>query len=167
MIARGLCAALAVWAYFMIAGAAARTFPIPPDHPAATIDVPDDWRPMSIRDGVEGSAGAVAVRIAAEFISAPDLDAASAAATAKLRQSGVVVAPETRHAARRRYNGLDALKIDYSGTDPNGESDITIILLAMPAKAGFVAVCYWGEDEAQESVSNDLQSIADSVELAK
>jgi hypothetical protein len=109
----------------------------------------------------------VAVRIAAEFISAPDLDAASAAVTTKLRQSGVVVAPETRHAARRRYNGLDALKIDYSGTDPNGESDITIILLATPAEAGFVAVCYWGEDEAQESVSNDLQSIAESVELAK
>jgi hypothetical protein len=167
MIASGLCAGLAAWAYFTIAGAAARTFPIPPDHPVATIAVPDDWRPMSIRDGVEGSAMNVAVRIAAEFISAPDLDAASATATAKLRQSGVVVAPETRHAAPRRYNGLDALKIDYSGTDPNGESDITIILVAMPAKAGFVSVCYWGEDEAQESVSNDLQSIAESVELAK
>jgi hypothetical protein len=110
MIARGLCAALAVWAYFTIAGAAARTFPIPPDHPVATIDVPDDWRTTSIRDGVEGSPGSVAVRIAAEFISAPDLDAASVTITTKLRQSGVVVAPETRHAARRRYNGLDALR---------------------------------------------------------
>ena len=166
-IARGLRAALAVWAHFTIAGAAARTFSIPPDRPVATIDVPDDWRPMSIRDGVEGSAMSEAVRIAAEFISAPDLDAASATARAKLRQSGVVVAAETGRAARRLYNGLDALKIEYSGTDPNGESDITIILVAMPAKAGFVAVCYWGEDEAQEFVSNDLQSIADSVELAK
>lgn len=167
MSARGLCAAFAVWAYFTIAGAAARTFPIPPDHPVATIDVPDDWRPMSIRDGVEGSAIGVAVRIAAEFIPTPDLDAASATATAKLRQSGVVIAAETGRAARRLYNGLDVLKVDYSGTDPNGESDITIILVAMPEKAGFVAVCYWGEDEAQESVSNDLQSIAESVELAK
>ena len=108
-----------------------------------------------------------AVRFAAEFIAAPDLDAASAAATAKLKQSGVVVDAETRRAARRRLNGLDALKIDYSGTDPSGESDITIILVALPLKVGFVAVCYWGEDEAQESVSNDLQSIAESVELAK
>jgi hypothetical protein len=165
--ARGLCAALAVSASFTIAGAAGRTFPIPPDHPVATIDVPDDWRPMAIRDGVEGSAMNVKVQIAAEFISAPDLDAASAAAMAKLRQSGVVVAGETGRATRRLDNGLDAPKIDYSGTDLNGESDITIILVATPAKAGFVAVCYWGEDEAQESVSNDLQSIAESVELAK
>ena len=165
--ARGLGAALVVCAYFTIPGAAARTFPIPPDRPVATIDVPDDWRPISIPDGVEGAAMNVKVRIAAEFISAPDLDAASAMATAKLRQSGVMVGSETGRAARRRLNGLDALKIDYSGTDPNGESDITIILVAVPARAGFVAVCYWGEDEAQESVSNDLQSIAESVELAK
>jgi hypothetical protein len=165
--ARGLSAARIVSAYFTLPGAEARTFPIPPDHPVATIDVPDDWRPISIRDGVEGAAMSGAVRFAAEFIAAPDLDAASAAATAKLKQSGVVVDAETRHAARRRLNGLDALKIDYSGTDPSGESDITIILVALPLKAGFVAVCYWGEDEAQESVSNDLQSIAESVELAK
>jgi hypothetical protein len=167
MGARALCGALVVWADFTIAGASARTFPIPPDRPVATIDIPDDWRPMSTSDGVEGSAAGEAVRIAAEYIPAPDLDAASAMATAKLRQSGALIALETGRAARRLDNGLDVLKIDYSGTDPNGESDITIILVAMPAKAGFVAVCYWGEDEAQESVSNDLQSIADSVELAK
>jgi hypothetical protein len=107
------------------------------------------------------------VRLAVQFIAAPDLDAASATAMTKLTQSGVVVAPETRRAARRRYHGLDALKIDYSGTDPNGESDITIILVALPEKSGFVAVCYRGDDEALESVSNDLLAIAESVEPAK
>jgi hypothetical protein len=164
---RGLYAALFVCAYFTIAGAAARTFPIPPNHPVAQIDLPDDWRSVSIRDGVEGSASNVAVRLIVQFIPALDLDAASAAAMTKLTQEGVFVAPETRHTARRRYNGLDALKIDYSGTDPDGESDITIILIALAKKSGFVVVCYWGEDEAQESVSNDLQSIAESVVLAQ
>jgi hypothetical protein len=72
-----------------------------------------------------------------------------------------------RAAARRRYNGFDALKIDYNGPDSNGESDITIILIALPEKFGFVAVCTWGDDEAQESVSNDLQAIADSVQVAR
>jgi hypothetical protein len=164
---RGLCAVLLVCAYFTIVGAAARTFPIPPEHPVAKIDVPDDWRSISIHDGLEGSANNVAVRLAVYFIAAPDLDAASATAMTKLTQSGVVVAPETRRAARRRYHGLDALKIDYSGTDPNGESDITIILVALPEKSGFVAVCYRGDDEALESVSNDLLAIAESVEPAK
>lgn len=165
--AGGLCAALFVWAYFAISGAAARTFPIPPDHPAARIDVPDDWRPTPIGDGVEGSASNLAVRLAVQFIPGPDLDAASAAATTTLARSGVAVDPESRRAGRRRYNGFDALKIDYTGTDPNGESDITIILIALPEKSGFVAVCTWGDDEAQESVSNDLQAIADSIELAR
>jgi hypothetical protein len=162
-----LCAALFVCAYFTIAVAAARTFPIPPNQPVAKIDVPDDWRSISIRDGVEGSASNVAVRFVVQFIPTPDPDAASAMAMTKLTQSGVVVAPETRHTARRRYNGLDALKIDYSGTDTGGESDITIILVTLPKSSGFVAVCFWGDDEAQESVSNDLQSIAESVALAQ
>ena len=163
----GLCAALFVWANVAISGAAARTFPIPPDHPAARIDIPDDWRPTPIGGGVEGSAIDVAVRLAVQFIPAPDLDAAGATATTKLARSGVVVDPQSRRAGQRRYNGFDALKIDYSGTDPNGESDITIILVALPEKSGFVAVCTWGDDEAQELVSNELQAIADSIELAR
>jgi hypothetical protein len=167
MRARGFGAALLIWTNLSIAGASARTFPIPPQHPVATIDVPGDWRAMSTRDGVEGSANNVPVRFAVQFILAPDLDTATATAMIKLTQSGVVVAPETRRVARRGYSGLDALKIDFSGTDPSGESDITVILIAVPAKSGFVVVCYWGDDEAQESVSNDLQSIAESVELVK
>jgi hypothetical protein len=165
--AAGLGAALFGWASFAIASASARTFPIPPDHPAASIDIPDDWRPVSVGGGVEGAPSNAAVRLAVQFIPASELDKASAAAITKLAQNGVAVDPETRRVAQRRYNGFDAVKIDYSGTDPNGESDITIILVVLPAKSGFVAVCTWGDDEAQESVSNDLQTIADSVELAR
>ena len=163
----GLCVALFALAYLAISRAAAGTFPIPPDHPAARIDIPDDWRPMSIGGGVEGSASNVAVRLAVQFIPGSDLDAASATATTKLARSRVAVDPESRREARRRYNGFDAVKIDYTGTDPNGESDITIILIALPKQSGFVAVCTWGDDEAQESVSNDLQAIADSVQIAR
>jgi hypothetical protein len=131
------------------------------------IDVPEDWRPMSVGGGVEGAASNVSVRLAVQFIPAPDWDTASAAATTRLARSGVAVDPDSRRQAHRRYNGFDALKIDYAGTDPNGESDITIILVALPDKSGFVAVCTWGDDEAQESVSNDLQAIADSVQVAR
>lgn len=163
----GLCAALFGLAHLATLGAAAATFPIPPDHPAARIDIPDDWRPMSIGGGVEGSASNAAVRLAVQFIPASDLDAASAAATTKLARSGVAVDPESRHEARRRYNSFDALKIDYTGTDQNGETDITMILIAFPEKSGFVAICTWGDDEAQTAVSSDLLAIADSVRVAR
>ena len=163
----GLCAVLFAAAYLAVFAAAAATFPVPPDHPAARIDVPDDWRPMSIGGGVEGSASNVAVRLAIQFVAAPDLDAASAAAITKLARLGVAVDAESRRAAPRRYSGFDAIKIDYAGADPNGESEITIILVALPDKSGFVAVCTWGDDEAQESVSNDLQAIADSIQVER
>ncbi len=164
---RGFCAGLIICANFVAVGAAARTFPIPAERSVATIEVPDDWHPVSTRDGVEGSASNGAVHLAVQFIEASHFEAAAAMAMTKLILSGVVLSPDTRRTAPRRYNGLDALKIDYSGTDPNGESDIALILVAMPGKSGFVAVCYWGDDEAQESVGNDLQSIAESLEPAK
>jgi hypothetical protein len=122
---------------------------------------------MLVGGGVEGSASNAAVRLAVQFVPGSNLDAANAAAIASLGRSGVAVDLESRRAGSRRYSGFDAVKIDYSGTGPNGESDITIILVALPEKSGFVAVCTWGDDEAQESVSNDLQAIADSVELAQ
>jgi hypothetical protein len=83
------------------------------------------------------------------------------------REAEWAVDPESRHEARRRYNGFDALKIDYTGTDQNGETDITMILIALPEKSGFVAICTWGDDEAQTAVSSDLLAIADSVRVAR
>jgi len=166
-IARSLLAAGVIGAQIFVVSAAARTFPIPSDQPVATVDIPDSWRPALTPNGVEGSANDGAVRLAVEFVAASDLDAASAAAMKKLAGRGVVVAPETKRLATRRFNGLDALKIDFSGTDPNGESSITLILVAAPRKPGFVSICYWGDDETQVSVSDDLLSIIDSVEATK
>jgi hypothetical protein len=147
--------------------AEARTLPIPPQHPIATVDVLDDWRPTSTPDGVEGSAANGTVRLAVQFIPASDLAVASMMATTRLAESGVVPVPETRRQAVRRYNGLDAVKIDYSGTDPKGESEITLIMIAVPGKSGYVAICYWGDGEAEESLGNDLLSIAESLQLVK
>jgi hypothetical protein len=166
-VAVRLFATLLVAASFTTANAAARSFPLPADRPLATIEVPDDWRPVASRDEVEGSAGEAAVGLAVQFIAAPDFEAAVAAAMANLAQKRVLAAPGTRRTAPRRYSGLNARKIDFSGTDPNGDSDITVILVELPAKSAFVAICVWGEDEAQESVSNDVQAIAESIHLTR
>ncbi len=165
--ARILRSVLATSVSATIAVAAARPFPLPASVPVATIDVPEDWSPTATGEGVEGAAGDGAVRLTAQFIPAPDSDTAFVAAMAEVKRRGVSPTLETRRSSRWRENGLDALKVEFSGTDPNGESEITIILVALPATAGFVDVSYWGDDEAQESVANDLQAIAESVRLSK
>jgi len=158
-----LAAALAA----IIGDAAARPFPVPPTAPVATVDVPDDWGPTATTDGVEASAADGAVRLAVQFIHAADAESASAAAIANLSRFGVSPAHGSRRASSRRTNGLEALKVDYSGTDPNGESEITTIVFVMQGGGAFVAVSYWGDDEAQEAVANDLQAIAESLAPAR
>jgi hypothetical protein len=155
---------ISVGASFAVA--ATRPFPFPAAAPVATIDVPEDWGPRATSDGVEGSTNNGAVRLNAQFIPAPDPDSAFAAAMASIRRQGVSPTLQSRRSWRQRYNGLDALKVSFSGTDPNGESEITMILVTLPGNAGFVAVSYWGDDEAQESVGNDLQAIAESIKLS-
>lgn len=166
-IGLGLLAAVGIGAGLFVGSAAATTFPIPGDQPVVTVDIPDSWRPTPVRDGVEGVALQGAVHLTVNFVSAPDLNVASAAAIKKLAGRDVVVAPATKRTAPRRFSGFDAFKIDFSGVDPNGESSITLILIATPTKSGFVSISFWGDDDAQESVSNEIQSIADSVEIAK
>ena len=165
--ALALSTVLAASASVTIAVAAARPFPLPAAPPVATIDVPEEWGPTGTGEGVEGAADNGAVRLMAQFIPALDPDSALAAALANVRRRGVSPDPETRRASTQRLNGHDVLKVDFSGTDPNGESEITVILIALPAKAGFVAVAYWGDDEAQESVGNDLQAIVESIRPSK
>ena len=159
---------IAAWAVAATEGAAARSVPIPAAAAAVvTVDIPDDWPAKATGDGVSSSTDNGTVRLVVQFIPAPDRESASAAAMASLERSGVSPVPESRRASEQRYGGLDAWKVDFSGADRNGESEITVILIALPAKAGFVAIEYWGDDEAQESVGNDLQGIAESVRLAK
>lgn len=162
-----LFAAFVAGAPIFAASAAAKTFPIPSDQPAATVDIPDSWRPTLSPNGIEGSAADGAVRLAVEFVAAPDLEEASEVAIKKLAERGVVIAPGTKRTAKRQLNGFVAFKVDFSGTDPSGEFEITLMLVAAPKRSGFVSISYWGDDEAQESVSNDLQSIADSLAVAK
>ncbi len=167
------CSALALWTVLAasasapIAIAAARPFPLPAVAPVATIDVPEEWGPTATGEGVEGAVDNGAVRLSAQYIPVHDVDSALTATMANVRRRGVSPEAGTRRSSARRLNGLDALKVDFSGTDPNGESEITVILIALPAKAGFVAVAYWGDDEAQESVGNDLQAIAESIRPTK
>jgi hypothetical protein len=162
-----LVAAVVAGAQFFVTSAAAKRFPIPSDQPVATADIPDAWRPTIAPNGVEAVGLEGAVRLTVEFVSAPDAEGAGAAAVKQLAERGIVVAQETKRTARRHFNGSDALKIDFSGVESNGEPDVTLILFATSRKSGFIAICYWGDDEALESVSNDIQAIADSVEFVK
>ena len=155
--------AFAIAAQFFAAPAAAKRFPIPVDLAAATVDIRDDWRPAVAAEGVEGLGLEGAVVLTVEFVVAPDAEAA----IKNLAKRGVVVAPETKRTARRSFNGSEAFKIDFSGEGPNGDTDVTLIMIAAPRKPGFVSICYWGDDEALEFVSNDIQSVADSVEFVK
>jgi hypothetical protein len=128
---------------------------------------PDSWRPTVASNGVEAVGLEGAVRLVVEFVSALDAEGAGAAVIKQLAERGIVVAPETKRTARRHFNGSDALKIDFSGAESKGEPDVTLILIAALRKPDFVAICYWGDDEALESVSNDIQANADSVEFVK
>jgi hypothetical protein len=163
----GLLAAGVIGAQVFVAGAAARTFKIPPEQPVATVDIPDSWRPTPVPNGVEGSTGDGAARLAVAYVVGSDPDAASGAAVKQLADHGVSVDPASRRSAPRRFNGRDALKLDFSGRDAKGAFDVAVMLVAAPGAAGFVAICCWGDDDALESVSNDLLSIADSVAPAK
>jgi hypothetical protein len=160
-------ASIVIGAQILAVSAAARTFSIPRDQPVATVDIPDSWRPTPACGGIEGSALDGVVHLAVEFIAAPDVGAASAAAIKKLADRNVAINPKTQRTAILRFNAFEALKTDFSGTDPSGESEITLILVATPRKSGFLLISYWGDDEAQESVSNDLQSVLDSLEVVK
>lgn len=159
----------AVWtlALAFSAAAAARTFPLPAARPVMSVEIPDSMNPGPTPDGAEASANGGAVRVAVHFFASADRDAATEAAMTALLRAGVKPDPATRRVAPLRLDGFDAMKIDYEGVDPNGKSLITLIVAAAPNAAGVVAVCYWGDDEAQELVGNDLQSIAESLQSVK
>ncbi len=157
---RALSTALATTAF--VAAAAARPFQLPHAAPAAVIEAPDDWSLTETRDGVEGAVAGGAVKLSARYLAAPNAERALADERAALKRRGLTLAAAPRARSAGRWNGLDGVKLDFAAVAGHDPIDLTVILVGLP-KAGFVALAYWGDGDAEEAAGNDLLRIADSI----
>ena len=151
----------------MPVGAFAKTFPIPPDDPIATISIPEKWEPQPYEGGVEATSPDGAVYVAVEMVRASDVESATTEGIEWFGEQGVKIDLNSVKTQEMKLNGLDAFDIEMAGEDSKDATEAGLTLVATNAQGKFLMVYFWGSDKAQQDNIDDLKSIAQSLQATK
>jgi hypothetical protein len=158
----------AVLALGLFAGAAnAKTFPVPPDDPIATISLPDAWGPNVYDGGVEATSPDGTTYIAVEEVAAEDVRSAVEEGIKFFAKSGVEIDAQNKTMRKIKLNGLAAYDVSLSGTDKDGPADVSLTLVETNAKAKFLLLYYWRSPQSETANGAALKTISDSIQATK
>ena len=83
-----------------------------------------------------------------------------------LKDQGVTVDPATAKQSKGQLNGMEAVNVNWDGTDKDGPVSISLALVAVPANKVLV-MTYWGTKGEQEKNTEAMNSIINSIKPAE
>jgi hypothetical protein len=140
----------------------AKNFAIPKNDPVATVVLPDDWDADAIDSGVEVTSKDGEVYIAFETVKAADVKTAVGEAIDYLVSKGVKLDSSSMKQKEVTVNGLSGVDIDWIGTDKDGDTEISLMVLGA-SKDRLVMLTYWGTPEGGKANGEELNKIAQSI----
>ncbi len=141
----------------------AKSLKVPSDEFAiASIDIPDDWEPDEISNGVAGTSDDGAVYLAVVAVgSEKGMSAEIDDTFAMLKEHNVELDQSTKKENKFKINGLDAEEMLFQGKDEDGAAAVSITFV--PIKDKLVVLTYWvstaDEKKHQEEVGKILKSL--------
>jgi hypothetical protein len=140
----------------------AKSFAVPPKNPIATVVLPDDWDADEIDTGVEVTSEDGDVYIAFETVKTANVKSAVEEAIGYLLKKGVKLDGDSMKQKDIKINGMDGFEIDWDGKDKDGDTKISLTLLA-PSKDRMVMLTYWASPEGEKKNMDALMKIEKSI----
>lgn len=160
-------AAFAAIALLLAAGSAyAGEIKFPSDEPVASVTFPDGWGEKETETGIDATAPDESIYISVDVAEPKDTNQTVTDAVTWLKQQGVTVDPATAKESKGQLNGMEAVNVDWDGTDKDGPVSISLAAIAVTADKVLV-VTYWGTKGEQEKNAQAMNSIINSLKPAK
>ena len=143
--------------------AQAKTFKLPNDDFAiATIDMPDNWKPKEVENGVEGQSPDDAVYMSIVAVgSEKGMSAEIDDVFEMLKSHNVTLDDSTKKENKFKVGAFDANELLYQGKDEDGPAGVSICFV--PVKDKLVIITYWvttaKEKEHQQEVGKIVNSL--------
>ena len=141
----------------------AATFAIPTDHAAATVDIPDTWKPHNVEGGVEGASIDGRVYVFAQAIHGKDAGAAAEAGANWFETQGVKLDEKTLVSKDVEINGVKGFNMNILGVDKIGKTQVSMTFFATKDPEEFVLVSIWGDEVIEGDNLTDVGSIVSSI----
>lgn len=153
----------AAFALFFATPAFAKTLKLPNDEfPIASINIPDDWEPEEVNNGVAAQSPDTAVYLAVVAVgNEKGMEAELDDTFEFLKEHKVELDKSTKEETKFKINGIEAEEITFQGKDEGGPAAVSIAFV--PIKDKLLVFTYWvsTEDEKKhlEVVGKILQSL--------
>lgn len=158
---------LATTAILLITASAslAGSFTFPSDEPAATVDIPDSWKPSETDYGVEATSPDEGTYISFDVAGAEDMEQVISDVFAFLEENGVTPDPASQTESKGEQNGMAYQTLSWKGTDKEGPVTIGVgVVTLSPEKIAIVT--YWASAETEEANNAEVNKILESIKPA-
>ena len=160
-------AVFATLALLLASGSAyAGEIKFPSDEPVASVTFPDGWGEKETETGIDATAPDESIYMSIDVAEPKDTDQTVADTVTWLKDQGVTVDPATAKESKGTLNGLEAVNVNWDGTDKDGPASISLALVAVPANKVLV-LTYWGTKGEQEKNGEAMNSIINSIKAAE
>ncbi|MGL4196507.1 MAG: histidine kinase [Allorhizobium sp.] len=144
----------------------AGTFTFPADEPAATVEIPDSWKPGETDYGVEATSPDNGTYISFDAAGAEDMDKVISDVFAFLEENGVTPDPASQTESKGEQNGMVYETLSWKGTDKDGPVTIGVgVVTLSPEKIAIVT--YWASAETEEANNAEVNKILTSIKPAQ
>lgn len=160
-------AAFATLALLLATGSAyAGEIKFPSDEPVASVTFPDGWGEKETETGIDATAPDDSIYMSVDVVEPKDTDQTVTDTVTWLKEQGVTVDPATAKQSKGQLNGMEAVNVNWDGTDKDGPVSISLALVAVPANKVLV-MTYWGTKGEQEKNADAMNSIVNSIKPAE
>jgi hypothetical protein len=132
----------------------------------ASIDLPADWKPTEIDNGVEAVSPDEEIYVAVEVAGVNSAEKAIVEAFEYLLEQGVKVDDKTVKQSQGTINGLPLFEISASGKDEDGEATEVSVAVAVVSETTMLVFTYWGSPAGEKTHAATLTAIAKSLRKA-
>src|SRR5438270_31411 len=146
--------------------AQAKTFKLPnEDFAIASIDMPDNWKPKEVDNGVEGQSSDDAVYISVVAVgSEKGMKAEIDDTFAMLKGRNVTLDESTKKENKFKMGGFDANELNYQGKDEDGPAAVSIVFVTVKDK--LIILTYWVTTAKEKEHSAEISQIVNSLKAS-
>ncbi len=141
----------------------AKTLKVPNEEFAiASINIPSDWEPEEINNGVAGTSKDEAVYLAVVAVgSEKGLNAEIDDTFAMLKDHKVILDTSSKKENKFKINGLDADELLFQGKDEDGPASVSITFV--PIKDKVIVLTYWVSTNEEAKHQEEVGKIVGSL----
>ena len=139
-----------------------KTFDLPDANPAATVYLPNSWKPSEVEKGVEATSPDGETYVAIETATKKSMEALIDDDIDFLTKQGVVIDRSTQQTHDTQVNGISSSMLHWTGKDKDGPTAVTLGIFGITDNL-IILMTAWSSPAGDKANGSELTKIVEGI----